>query len=1139
MTFVMNLMFFLTWMCTACALFPLQLLFALPYAPAVCRKHRCRSEWGLTFLVLFIGFFRIGEASNPGPAVQFENCHFTLGACNPSGLRNKAHYFCSQLSEGDICAISETHFYGRDVPNFRAGLRAVSADHAYFVPDNRSMQPCSTTHQAWKGVGVLSKHPTRCLPNGLPDAVLNSGRALLTTTLVSDAWISGGVVYGEPDGHRYPHHLRNTEYLLHHVASHVCHLSTGFRYVAGDWNVLQDTLPAFDILTQAGFREIQDLALDLWGTPISNTCKNDTRKDFLYLSPELQEILVGAHVIHDVWPDHAVLVAKFCSPMAMPEVCTWPSPQVFPWPKHFEGPIEWDSSEDRTLAYQRLWQQIESAAAEVCPFPIPAQCLGRAQRLHRKQAKMAQFAPVKAGRKGDWQPQFYGTSRRHAQWTRQVRRLQSFARLSGSLSDHAAVQRAETWGAICRASGFTPDFPTWWSQMEFRTGGAPAICPTCPPTSVEAWAMFDSMAMALRHLEGLLAKQSRQYTRFRRCQNPNLVFSDIRPSAVPGVDLLLQPIRATVEEVCCEEGKITLENSCDFHPERPIVCDGQPLQVIHHEEDAIWIHDIERIPVGAQVSQTRMIGTHQDLSRVFLDAWRERWMRHQDVPASRWEVITAFAKAHMPAGQFGWESMSPPVLRKVIRQKKKSTSHGLDGVRLADLLCMPEAILQSFCSLFATAETRGCWPDQLVHGKVVSLAKVPTPGSPSDFRPITIFGLLYRCWSSFHARKALSALETCLPDTLYGSRSGRHATQVWSKLLWTLEWSYQHDVQLSGLVLDLQKAFNLLPRLAVFEIASHMGLPGNVLFGWAGALTQMKRYFVLRRTLSAGIPSVTGFPEGCGLSCVAMVLVDAAFHRWQAVFFPLCTSLSYVDDWQVLCGHPALVSGARQSLDRFIHAMDLKIDHKKTYTWSISPQGRQLLRAQGSQVVLSAKNLGAHIQMSRKHTNATLMERVQGMKPIWPKLRLSACSYATKVRALVVAAWPRALHAISATTISDAAYHGLRAGAMKGLAADGSGCNAWVQLGLIENPKVDPQFWALVQTIRCIRDCAEPCQVVPRLIAYAHGDEKLPDNGITATLVTRMQFVGWHISMSGLVRDLVGHFLFLMQACLKLFSEPS
>ena len=129
----------------------------------------------------------------------------------------------------------------------------------------------------------------------------------------------------------------------------------------------------------------------------------------------------------------------------------------------------------------------------------------------------------------------------------------------------------------------------------------------------------------------------------------------------------------------------------------------------------------------------------------------------------------------------------------------------------------------------------------------------------------------------------------------------------------------------------------MLPTLVIFEIAGHMGIPGNVLLAWAGALSQMRRRFLLRGSLTAGVPSVTGFPEGCGLSCVAMLLLDTAFHAWYRVYFPLCSPISYVDDWQLICPHSSLLNGAMQCLERFITAVDLQLDSKKTcmvsYTW--------------------------------------------------------------------------------------------------------------------------------------------------------------------------------------------------------------
>ena len=255
------------------------------------------------------------------------------------------------------------------------------------------MKKCLTSQSTWKGVAVLAKHPTRALPAGLPQHIQDSGRALLFTSLLGDVWISGAVVYGEPNAHHYPAYQRNNEHLLHHVASHICNLSSGPRFVSGDWNVSQNSLPAFDLLTHAGFRDIQDVALERWGHPIQSTCKGRTRRDFLYISPELQDILVGVDVVHDVWPDHSVLKSFFHKITCAPSLWVWPTPDQFPWPNQFAEDVAWPGDMDMTEAYAATWAAIETSACANVPFPVNKNMCGRASRDAPKKVRNGLFSP--------------------------------------------------------------------------------------------------------------------------------------------------------------------------------------------------------------------------------------------------------------------------------------------------------------------------------------------------------------------------------------------------------------------------------------------------------------------------------------------------------------------------------------------------------------------------------------------------------------------------------------------------------------------------------------------------------------------------------------------------------------------------
>ena len=1083
---------------------------------------RCVKSSFWPYIVLCVQLCRIGEATNPGPTQP----NFAIGVFNPTGLRGKAPFIVSHLGFGDIWAISETHLCAQSFAQFQSNLhfanspfRCCVGGHPVPAQTNRMF------HASWRGVAVLSKHPTRAVPNDIPADLMQSARIALTTTLLQDVWVTGGTVYGEPDGHTYPLHKIHNEAMLYHVANHVCHLARGPRFVAGDWNVEHHSLPAFAQLEEAGFRELQDLAYLHWGQPVSMTCKGVSRKDFCYVSPELQQLLCAVHVQQDLFPDHAVLWGEFRSVGTAVPRNVWYSPQSFPWPPSFDvDPRFWQSqSGSCDDIYRALWFHIESQALLQLPYGVPAHSKGRASTMHTKPVVDGRVPPPKKARPGDVQPHFLGASFRHAQWLRQVRRLQSYQRYVQTNSWDTLHAR-RVWGAILRATGFSPNFVDWWAQCSFRTLGAPLCIPWCPPDVHVAMAIFDTMQVALRNLEVELQKASRLYAKLKRESNPNAIFQDLRAFQNNGVDVLLHKSPACILEVRPEDVSIVLDRDFPLKGDIPVVCNGRNLAVVHAESDCLWLESVDGLLPGEVVSQMSQIGSHGDLSKMFLETWSAMWERHKDVPPERWATILDFARRHLPSRQFRWPSIDVDALRGCIAHKSSTTSCGLDGVSLTDLKSMPQGALANFVTMFHHAEATGLWPSQVVSGRVSCLAKVPQPARVLDFRPITVLGLLYRCWGTFHARHAIRCLDAVLPLGLYGSRPSRYAGQVWSHLLWSIEHAYACDINLCGLIVDIQKAFNYLPRAVVMEACALLGIPFQVLRGWAGALSLMARRFLLNGSLTEPVYSDCGLPEGCAMSCVGMMVVDVLFHNWMTHFFPLCQPLSYVDDWQVLLTNPDLLVATFQCLERFTQAMDLLLDQRKTHTWSISATGRKTLRDHDMSVVASCKNLGAHVQYSRQHTNSSLMSRVHSVGPLWPKLRLSACSYHQKLRAIRCAAWPRALHGVAATTVSSATFAALRSGAMKGLRADASGANPFVHLGLVESVDLDPQGWSILQTFRLTRDCGCRDTVEQVLADIVMGETAVPANSITQTLCSRIQLLGWHIDGRGCIHDSLGPF---------------
>ena len=1096
-------------------------LFAFCWGIAGCRSTSLKRfspripQW--VFLLLMC---RLGEALNPGPD------DFVLGTFNPSGLKGKAQYIVSQLAYGDLWAVTETHLCDQSLRMFRSSLHFAQGPYRYCVAGHPvPAQQNRVFHSAWRGVAVLSKHPTRLVPTHWPEGLYESSRSMVTTTLINNVWMTGATVYGEPESGSYPNQKANNEALLHAAVSQVCFLNNGPRFVAGDWNVEWGSLPVFDMLSNAGFVDLQDLAASMWGSPIAPTCKEKTRKDFCFISRELQSLLKGVQVVQDVFPDHAVLQGVFHTLGHVSPRNIWPVPLQFPWPTDWNvDPRFWDQTTGTCdHRYAALWQHIEHQATLSLPFPVPKLVRGRASTTEVKKVRDGRVPPPKRARNGEVKPQYLAASFRHSQWLRQVRRLQSYIRHVHSQSPSTEHAR-NVWGSIVRARGFHPTFHDWWPQCSFRTFGAPQRLPYVPPTCSVAERIFDTVMIAFRNFESELFKASRLYARHHREQNPNMIFQDIRQFNSKGVNVLASNRTAQILEIRAEESAVVLDRPLQLAAECPVFCNGTEVSVIHHEQDCVWVEDLQNFEVGMQVSQPRYVGANQELFDVFVQAWREMWGRHQQVPENKWHDILQFAHTHMLRQSHDWPSLDSVSLSQCITHKKATTSAGLDGVTVQDLRAMPLNALSNFVSMFHHAEATGEWPTLVVAGRVTCLAKNEDPQTPFDFRPITVLGLLFRCWGTYHSKNALRLLDSTLPEGLYGSRPRCFAGQVWSQLLWTIELAYATDLPLSGIVADIRKAFNYLPRVVVFEACALLGIPFRVLRAWAGALTTMPRRFLINGDLSQPTLSTCGLPEGCAMSCVGMMAVDVLYHLWMKAFFPMCQPISYVDDWQILVPHPDAIRPVFTCLDKLVEALDLFLDPKKTCTWSVSKFGRSVLRDQGFTLVSYGRNLGAHVQFTKQHTNSVLMERITGVSSLWPKLRVSPCPYKLKVRAVLSAAWPKALHGVAATTLSQATFQSLRAGAMKGLRADAAGVNAHVHLGLVERPHLDPQCWAIQQTFRLTRDCGQRHRVELVLAELADGSLHLPHNTVTQTLLHRVQSLGWHVNMRGQIEDMFGAF---------------
>ena len=488
---------------------------------------------------------------------------------------------------------------------------------------------------------------------------------------------------------------------------------------------------------------------------------------------------------------------------------------------------------------------------------------------------------------------------------------------------------------------------------------------------------------------------------------------------------------AQVDEVCEEECAVTFSDPVSWDRDAPFHCETVPLHVVHAEPDKVWIASLEGVTAGKTVSQVRHVGSLLEVFAEFGQQWGARWMRHSDANMDHWQQIFAGLDGQVHFPPMAMRPITLQEWRSAVRKKNPRSVPGPDGLSREDLLRVPDTLTLQLIDLCHAAEREGRWPLQMLEGIVSALEKTPQASRVSGFRPICVLSFVCRVWSSIRAKAALAHFAKHAPQGMYGTLPGCDSSDVWMSLQLAVESSRRNGSALYGLSADLTKAFNMLPRLPIFGCARVCGLPESLVRPWLAAVTGLRRRFRVRGSVGPAILSNCGLPEGDPLSCVAMCIANAAFHLHMCQTAP-SRALTFVDNYESVSDSFQGIVQAHASLMEFSRAWDMPVDAGKTIAWSTSPEGRARLRASGFQVLLDFRDLGAHLQTSRRFSNRTQVDRIKALEDRWPRLAASPAPFAQKVRALSTAAWPSALHAVSITPVGESHFSSLRSNAHEG-----------------------------------------------------------------------------------------------------------
>ena len=932
---------------------------------------------------------RIGEALNPGPP-------FAIGTLNVASLSKHNEVVTLPYHCPLTLVITETCLTQESEPFVREKACSV---HRSLVPGclckprTFLSRKDSVLRGQSGGVAITSDPPCRrsslqmapetWLSTRIVEAILSLGPNLIVRMVG---------IYGFSGNYESS---RLTDDLLNSMMEHVV-CSSLPCFVVGDFNCPLEDLSFWTQLESRGWKDANKMAKDLLGFPLYPTWKHQTRIDYILVPPQLQGYFQSFSHTNDTISDHSFIAAEFDIPSPGIRCLKWRPcrdlhgmPEEF-WTSFSEEPRNWGkfnhllSCSELDGAMDEFTSQFESSmknSLKHVPLPPKSFC-GRSKP---KLVEVPIHTPVvRHARPGDFQPALDDAPIRVRQQIRQIRRLHTVLKQLAKAADGslgATTAALETWEAIVDSTGFQPHYRGFVWETYGIILPRHVDCSDIPLLDL----LYSLQIQTLGALEYSLMKLNKsRHLAFMETdwkKGGAKHFKDIRPPPKPSITLLEVPAPVRVTRCRHDKKGPFFIVAPDFPPQalyvehgdirrRVISRDGTRVQL----DGPIWAARAE-VTITA-LTPTGDPGILQGMTERFWDAF---WNSHPTVDLQEVTEILATLPQIPP---FDAE-ISEKEVKQGLAKLNPVKARGPDQWSNEELRRLPPDCTLALVDLFNAVTRYGRWPSSLLHATVSMLSKTLDSFELSQTRPITILSTIYRLWSKIMSRKFLYNCLPWLPQGLQGNRPRASSKWVGTFIQMLAENALLTNTPFHVASLDLTKAYNLLHRDVLRLTNAKFGTPLAVWEVYDAFLAGLVRHFRVLGSVSPGIKSTTGCPEGDALAVYQMAqlnwLVLARLEKVQTADRDT-EMVSYVDNWLYAS---YMYNHLRLNLDlthEFQKAAGFKISPSKTWMSSTSAAARSVLKTwswegKNPEVCMSKVELGMLFRFTRSPSFAPTQTR--------------------------------------------------------------------------------------------------------------------------------------------------------------------
>ena len=209
-----------------------------------------------------------------------------------------------------------------------------------------------------------------------------------------------------------------------------------------------------------------------------------------------------------------------------------------------------------------------------------------------------------------------------------------------------------------------------------------------------------------------------------------------------------------------------------------------------------------------------------------------RWQRHFDTVFNVATNFDAEVIGRVPQAEVRDDLDTPPTLSELqtaLKRMKCGKAEGSTGVLPEMIICGGEDLhrylLDVMVSVWQSGDVVSDWRD----AEIVPIPKKGNLRLCDNWRGISLLDVAGKLFASIIQTRMQSIAEEVLPDSQRDFRCGRGCNDMMFVARQLIEKTIEHDDELCVLFVDLRKAYDSIPRLALWSVLEKLGVPPQML----------------------------------------------------------------------------------------------------------------------------------------------------------------------------------------------------------------------------------------------------------------------------------------------------------------------